>query len=156
MFLVRSNPMRTKSQSGLNVFELMVFVLWVGCGCLVSVFLGHKFGWLGYIIGFLFGVGLGLVIYYGFIFCLAFLLNNFFLDNSSVPLCKNNTCGMGHYEIHKVKDSNGKVRFDWFCRCKERYHKKGWRFYSVLPDGVLQPYMKWRPFKKWVSDKVEK
>lgn len=150
--------MRTKSQSGLNIFELIAFIAWVGIGCVVSSLLGSKFGWPGYVFGFLVGAGLGIGIFYGFIFCLAYLLSNIWPDNSSAPLCKNGKCEAGHYEIHKAKDQLGFNRFDWFCRCGERYHKSKnpLRFYEVLSDGSLKPYMKWKPFRGWRPDKNSK
>ena len=39
-----------------------------------------------------------------------------------------------------------------FCQCGARYKKKGRRFFEVLPDGSLQPYMIWRAFKGWLPD----
>ena len=146
--------MRTKSQSALNSIELMVFVLWVGFGVLASVWLGQKAGWVGYVFGFLLGAGVGFGLLFALVYCAASLFKNVWPDNSSVPFCKNGKCQAGHYEIHKTKDQNGNYRSDWFCRCKERYHKKSPRFYEVLPDGSLKPYMKWQPFRGWRPDKM--
>jgi len=147
---------RTNSQSGLNVFELTAFILWVGMGCLVSSVLGNKFGWVGYVFGFLLGAAIGFACVYGLFYGLAYLFDNFFPDNSSVPFCKNGKCKEGHYEIHKIEVSKEKHRADWVCRCGGRYHKSGRCFYEVLPDGSLQPYMKWKPFRGWLPDKFRK
>jgi hypothetical protein len=131
----------------MNVFELLFFVLNICMGVVVAKHAGHRFGWVGYPLGFIFGFGASIV---GLI-TLAQLLSLFeraaYRGFPGLPQCRTGRCKENDY--YAVKD---KGNVFWECQCGGRYDKVGRRFYEVLPDGSRKPYLIWRPFRDWFPD----
>jgi hypothetical protein len=137
----------------MNLIGLIYSTIVVTLGCLIGIWVGNKFGWFGFIIGFLLGAAFGMGCMYVLFRVLSYFYTNVLHGEPICPTCRNGKCQSGDYELRKVEDSKTQFRFDWFCRCGGRYARCGKHFYEVLPDGSFQPYMKWKAFRGWLPEK---
>ena len=129
------------------LIDLIVFTASVSVGGVIGIWIGHRFGLLGGLVGFFVGaVGCGVLV------CLLFLLFDWvdgmvFSGRPRVPVCRSGKCKLAKYQFRKEQRA-----YLWVCECGGRYRKRGRHFYEVLPDGSSKPYMVWRPFRGWFPE----
>ena len=128
-----------------TLIEFIVFIAIIVC-VLMAGYITHgkidgHFGWLlGGIWGLLFFFFVG--------FALCILVDFGVKGFPRLPKCQNGCCRAEDYDIQEFR--GGFVRIS---RCGGRYKRCGRRFLIVDDDGSEIPYLIWRPFRGWFSDK---
>ena len=138
--------MRITSQSGMNIFELLFAVFYVACGTAAALWATPRFGWLV-------GIGAFVVVVpavHGVFHLFSFLERMCWYGIPSFPTCRTSKCHDVDYKYQPTGDG----QYGLFCKCCSRYKKQGRRFFEVLPDGSLRPYMIWRSFRGWFPDSL--
>jgi hypothetical protein len=64
------------------------------------------------------------------------------------PTCRSGKCKWEEFEIRTLGDDDA----GHFCRCGDRYDKRGRRWVEILPDGTIGPFMIWRPLRGWTLE----
>jgi hypothetical protein len=133
------------------------FLLWVLAiaGVLTAIWMGNRFGYLGYVIGLPSGAAVMLVILSGLAVTWTYIQGLLYSGVPGFPVCRNGCCrggrlaDPGDYTI--VWNDGCNVR-GFRCRCGHVYQKVGRRFVEVTPDGSFKPYLIWSRVKGWCSD----
>lgn len=131
-------------------FLWLLFILLIGI--VVARYAGARFGWLGFVLGFIVGILASCGVFVGGIWLVTSLIG-LFTGIPEFPPCKCGKCRdawnppFGDYRPEMVGDRIG-VR----CQCGSLYVKRGRRMFEVLPDGTRKPHMIWKPFRGWYPD----
>ena len=142
----------TSKRPGTSCFELLWLVLVLLGGLVVARYAGARFGWLGFVVGFVAGGVASSGLLLGGIWLLIVSVG-MFTGTPTFPLCGNGKCSAtwtrqpGDYRPEKAGG-----RLVVRCRCGLQYVRRGRRVLEVLPDGTDKPYMVWRPFRGWCPD----
>jgi hypothetical protein len=128
----------------MNIFELGWLIIVVALGLGVAEPAGHRFGIVGYILGFVLGVGGGWAALWVIPMFLDFVDGYLRSGIPRRPRCRNGRCVGVDYELTKT--------LTWKCKCGDEYVKKGRRFLKLDADRKRLPYLKWVPFRGWVPD----
>lgn len=136
--------MQKTPQRGFTLPEILFIIAAICLGTVAARWAGARWGLLGYPLGFVAGVFLLLCL--GLL--IAFLTDVFWSGIPPHPTyCRRGKCRFEDFEIRKIGDDAG-----WFCRCGDRYQKRGRRWVEILPDGSVRPYVIWKAFKGWLPD----
>jgi hypothetical protein len=133
-------------------FLLLVFAF---TGVLTAIWMGNRFGYLGYVIGLPTGAAVMLGTLAGGAVTWTYLRGLLFSGVPGFPVCRNGCCrggrlaDPGDYTI--VWNDDGTVR-GFHCRCGDVYQKVGRRFIQIGPDGSFKPYLIWNRLKGWSPD----
>jgi hypothetical protein len=141
----------------MTLFELLNFLLVVGF-VISGVLVGQNlFGWPGAVGGFALGVAAGLLRLDGIYRIGGYLEDMLYRGRPRRPVCKNGTCHLYDYKAawEEIVAGPRRYMFRLTCHCGTSYQRLGRRFMVVLPDGSLEPYMVWRPFRGWFPDEGE-
>lgn len=120
-----------------------------------SIWMGSRFGLLGYVIGLPAGAAMILLILSGAALTWTYIQGLLFTGVPGFPVCRNGCCRGGRladpgvYTI--VWNDDWTVR-GFRCRCGDVYQKIGRRFVEVAPDGSFKPYLIWSRVKGWRPD----
>jgi hypothetical protein len=127
----------------LTLIELLVFIACTTSAVIIARWRGYD-GWrfvLSGVVGFL----LPLVA----LFLYALLGDLIWSGLPPLPPCHSGKCRRSEdYSFQQFDDG----KYGMVCKCGTRYRKQAPRVLQVLPDGSLQPYMKWKPFRGWKPD----
>ena len=119
-------------------------------GLVVARYAGARFGWLGFVLGFIVGILASCGVFVGGIWLVTSLIGLFTGIPEFLPCrcgkCKDAQTHFGDYTPEMVGDRIG-VR----CQCG-LYVRQGKQVMEVLPDGTHKPYMVWKPFRGWYPD----
>lgn len=129
----------------MNIFALIVVILFIASGYLVGKFLALYYGLLGWIVGFLIGFFLALLLYY----LLMHYWNKWF---PCQPTCKKGKCTEKDYELVEYNQKDG--TFVFRCKCGTKYFQNLPYFSEMLPDGSMKPYMKKNSLGRWEMEKL--
>jgi hypothetical protein len=138
-----------------GVFLLLIMGI---AGVLGAIWLGDRFGCIGYV----FGPSLGAAVVLGIVCAGAVawvaIQNLLFRGIPWLPVCRNGCCRGGR--LADPGDYALVWNDDWTlkgfrCRCGITYKKIGRRFVEIAEDGSLQPYLVWSLLKGWSPDREE-
>lgn len=140
--VIRLDQIIKNKEQHINIFELIIFVLFIICGSYSGKLLAVYFGLAGRIIGFVVGFSLAVLVYY----LIMHFWNKWFPID---PPCKNGKCLSNDYELVE-RNQDGTV---YRCKCGTKYFKKLPRFKEMLDDGSTKPYMRRKGiFGRWEKD----
>lgn len=63
------------------------------------------------------------------------------------PPCRKGCCT---YKEYKRCYAENEVLY--VCQTGDQYIREGRRFMQIMPDGTREPYMIWKPLRKWDAD----
>ena len=124
-------------------------------GLLTAIWIGNRFGFLGYLIGLSIGAAVMLAILAGGAIIRMYIQGLLFHGVPAFPVCRNGCCRGGR--LSDPGDYNIVWNDDWTvrgfrCRCGVTYQKVGRRFVELAPDGSFKPYLIWSRLKGWCPD----
>lgn len=133
-----------------NIFDFLAFVFNCTLAYVVGGYLGGKWGLSGWLLGAALGFGIGIIVLKTVLNLPAQIWHK---SRPLRPLCRKGVCQAQDYLLLKATREGSAFQ----CKCGDKYFRLGMtgRFFEILPDGSLRPYMKRKPFGKWESDADE-
>jgi hypothetical protein len=136
-----------RKEVNINIFALMIFLLFIGSGFVGAELLSRYHGCLGWIAGFIFGCSVFALVYS--------LIMHYWRKWCPIhPPCKKGKCTGDDYELVERNREEGTVVF--CCKCGTKYFQKLPYFKEILPDGSMIPYMKENKWGRWKPDEDSK
>jgi hypothetical protein len=105
------------------------------------------YGWIGAIVGSIAAVSGNILFIVG-----STSLALWWHERGGVhPICRNGVCNSADYQCLGPERTN----LVYQCRCGTKYTFKGRRFFVVLPNGDIKPFMRKGWFRGWEPDDEE-
>lgn len=154
---------RLSRSRGLNLFEVIAILLIVA-GLSYGFTRGLEEGLSQAAIGAAMGAGAGFAAYFALLVAIMLPLWLFFvLYRPQFPRCRTGRCKDTHYrhlgqdempELRERLRAAGKEAWLVRCRCGTLYCSSltEQRFFEVSDAGELQPFMRYRPYRRWERD----
>jgi len=136
-----------RRRAGATLVECLVLMLMLFGAIVIALAVGVKwgYGWSLLALPLSFFGFIGALLLIGMVAVL--------IERGWFPRCHNGVCTgdwrtmFGDYELAQFGDN-----FGFRCKCGFEYMKEGRRFMRRRPDGSLEPYMVWKPFRGYVPD----
>ena len=146
----------------MNLFEFIALIAIVG-GLVYGFTRGLESGIWEAILGALKSAGIAWLWFAAGMLVLMVLLWLMLLYRPYFPRCRNGTCGQRDYQVITTDlagapqlsgEGRSKTGMLVRCRCGTRYLESlgEHRFYEVTSEGELQPYLRFRPYRRWEPD----